>query len=618
MKTNSINNKFIYLFIFLFTFGLYANSISNGYSFDDNLITDNFQQKKSFADIFTSFSFVNKYKNISFAYRPVVLASFAIENLFVQNNPAVSHFVNVLLYAIICMLIYYLFSLLFPDINKFVFLATIIIFIVHPLHTEPVNNIKSRDELLTALFGVLTLIQYFKFLKNKKIISIVLVIIFSLLGIFSKLSFLVYLALIPAIYLIFTEKVKAKHLIFFGFLFIISFLSLRIAKHFLLNHDTFIRHYEFFENPLYQMPFLQRIPAGFHIPLYYFFLLFSPFKLSFYYGYNMIPIYNWSNLLPYVGILFFGLLVYLFFKTRRKYPFLSFGIAILLINSFAVSNIMILLPGIVAERFFFLGVLGFAMIVAYFIYRIFVKFNWIKEGRFRSSLIFVFLILIFSSPFIYKSYTRNQDWKSSESLVKADIPHLKNAAKANETMGAIYFSQFRKTHDRDYLIPAKKYYLQCVKVYPEYGAAWNNLAFINQFFGNWAKAEEDYLQAYKCNPKNAILLFNLAKFYQSQNKPQEAKQYYKEAIFVNPDVPDLIPYLKLFIVKENLIDEFIPYLKNIIHTNDNYMLQLLLIDLYNEKKDYNQMILQLNETYKKYPTEQLKQYKKEINRIFKK
>ncbi len=366
------------------------------------------------------------------------------------------------------------------------------------------------------------------------------------------------------------------------------------------------------------MSFSQRIPAGFYIPLYYFFLLFLPFKLSFYYGYNMIPIYNWSNLFPYVGILFFGLLGYLFFKTRRKYPFLSFGIAILLINSFAVSNIITLLPGIVAERFFFLGVLGFAIIVAYFIYRILVKFYWIKEGRFHSNLIFVFLIFIFSLPFIYKSYSRNKDWESTETLVKADIPHLKNAAKANETMGSIYLSQFRKSLNSSLLISAQKYYLQCVTVYPEYAAAWNNLAFINRFFGNWAKAEEDYLHAYQCNPKNAILLLNLANFYQARNKPQEAKRYYKEAILVNPDIPELIPYLKLFIVKENLIDEFIPFLKDIIYTNDNYILQLLLIDLYNEKKDYNQMILQLNETYKKHPTEQLKQYKKEINQIFKK
>ena len=168
------------------------------------------------------------------------------------------------------------------------------------------------------------------------------------------------------------------------------------------------------------------------------------------------------------------------------------------------------------------------------------------------------------------------------------------------------------------LIPAKKYYEQCLKVYPKYAAAWNNLAFINRYFGNINEVEKDYLKAYKYNNTNVITIFNLAVFYQSRNNYKEAEKYYKKAIRINPDTPELVSYLKVFIIKENLTDEFIPYLKELIDSTDNYNLQLLLIDLYNNKKDYNQMLIQLNKTYKKHPTNQLKQYLDEINRIFKK
>jgi len=563
---------------------------------------------------------VNKNKDISFAYRPIVLASFVVENLFVKNSPQVSHFINVLLYAIICVLVFNFLILLFPTVNKFVLLFTITIFIIHPLHTEPVDNIKSRDELLTGLFGILALIQYLKFLKHKKAFSVILLIIFSLLGIFSKLSFLIYAALIPVIYLIFSEKIKIKKLIIVIILIVIPYFLFRIGKYFLLDHDTLIRHYEFFENPLFQTSLLMRIPAGFSIMMDYLFILIYPFKLSFYYGYNVVPIHSWSNLLPYIGILFYGGLGYLFFKIRRQNSFLAFGIAVLIINSFAVSNILSPLPGVVAERFFFFGVLAFAMGIAYFSFFVLKKLNWIntRNTLFKLKPVSIFLLILFLFPFVYKTYARNFDWSSTETLFKADISHLENSAKANESMGSIYLSKFRISRNSSLLMPAKRYYLQCVKVYPQYAAAWNNLGFINRYFGNLVEAEKDYLNAHKYNPENVITVFNIATFYQAQNNTEKAKQFYKKAIRINPDIPDLLPYLKAFIIKENLTDEFIPYLKELIDSTDNYNLQLLLIDLYNSKKDYNRMIIQLKKTYKKHPTAQLKQYLKEINRIFKK
>ena len=213
MKLNLTNTKIIYLFIFVFSFLLYSNSISNGYSFDDKLITDNFNQGKTISDAFSSFSFVSKSKGISFAYRPVVLSSFVIENYFVKNNPHFSHFINILLYAIISVLIFYFLSLLFPETDKYIFLLAVVIFIIHPLHTEPVNNIKSRDELLVSLFGFLSLIQYLKLIKTKKIIHFLLLIIFALLGIFSKLSIFVYLAFIPIIHLFVNKKISVKNIL---------------------------------------------------------------------------------------------------------------------------------------------------------------------------------------------------------------------------------------------------------------------------------------------------------------------------------------------------------------------------------------------------------------------
>jgi len=620
MELKITNTKIIYLFIFIFSFLLYSNSISNGYSFDDKLITDNFNQEKTISDAFTSFSFVNKMKGISFAYRPVVLSSFVIENYFVKNNPHFSHFINVLLYSIISLLIFYFLSLLFPETNKFIFLLAVIIFIVHPLHTEPVNNIKSRDELLVSLFGFLSLIQYLKFLKTKRIFHFLLLIIFALIGIFSKLSIFIYIAFIPIIYLFKNKNVKTKQILMILFVFIFSFLIFKITKKFLLDHDSLVRNYEYYENPLYFLSYIKRIPAGFVVILYYLSLLINPFKLSFYYGFDVILINDWGNILPYFGILLFIGLIYLSFKLFRKNPLISFGITIIILNGFAVSNIFMTLPGIVAERFFFFGVLGYAIILSFLIFKIIKQINWINIEKNKTHFKPIAFVILFTllAPFIYKTYSRNQEWDSTETLFKADIAHLENSAKANEAIGSIYLEKFRKTNDGKNLVSAKKYYEQCVKIYPKYAAAWNNLGFINRYFGNLDKAEEAYLKAYKYTPNNIINIFNLAVFYQSQNNIEEAKKFYKKALCLDPDVPNLITYVKVFIIKNNLADEFIPFMQDCIKNNENYNLQLLLIDLYNFKKDYNSMLLQLNKTYKKYPNNQLKKYINTVNQIFKK
>jgi len=613
MEKYLVGNKFIFLFIFLFSFGLYFNSIFNGYSFDDNLITDNFKTKKSISDILTSFSYINKSKNISFAYRPVVIFSFLIDNMISENNPHVSHFINILIYAITCVLVFYFLNLMFPSVSKFILLLTTVIFIIHPVHAEAVNNIKSRDELLVGFFGFLMLIQYLKFLNKRKIFYIFLLVIFSILGVLSKKSFFVYPAIMVVIYFLHEKKISWKQITFLLIFLTFLFFSIRLFKSFFVT-THFIRHYEYFENPLYLLSFWDRLAAGPFIFLYYLKIVLLPWHLKFYYGYDVVPIYSWKDFLPYIGIAVAIIMLFMVIRFWKKNPFLSFGLIIILINGAAVSNILSSLPGIIAERFFFFGILGYGIILSYIFFKI-LEYDKHKQKNRLGIKLGIFILSILLLMYTYLTFKRNKEWYSMETLIESDIPHLKNSAKANETAASVYFSKFKTSHNVNFLILAKKHYLQCIKIYPKYAAAWNNLGFIYEYFRDSIEAEKSFLKAYKYSG-NSVVIFNLARFYQLQNKQEKAKQFYKEAIRTNPDIPNLIPFLKIFIMKENMIDEFIPYLKNLIQGNDNYTLRLLLIDLYNQKKDYNNMILLFDETYKKYPTKQLKQYKKELEQIF--
>lgn len=107
------------------------------------------------------------------------------------------HFNNVLFYMISVLVIFGLLrNHLLKHNTDWAFLATLI-FAVHPIHTEVVANIKSRDEIFSIIFMALTLSFAFRYMENRKITDILLGGIMFFLALLSKEYALVLLPLIP-------------------------------------------------------------------------------------------------------------------------------------------------------------------------------------------------------------------------------------------------------------------------------------------------------------------------------------------------------------------------------------------------------------------------------------
>ena len=98
-----------HFFLFLFSFLLFANCIPNDYNLDDELVTKNHvltsKGVASIPEIFSS-SYYKDQSGYEYEYRPIVLSSFAVEHQFFGDNATISHFINVFLYALVCVFIY--------------------------------------------------------------------------------------------------------------------------------------------------------------------------------------------------------------------------------------------------------------------------------------------------------------------------------------------------------------------------------------------------------------------------------------------------------------------------------------------------------------------------------
>ena len=143
------------------SFLLYVNTLKHEYTIDDLIVvTSNKltqQGVSAIPDIF-SHSYMFGYNGREDeSYRPLTLTTFALEKSMFDANSSASHFIQVLLYALTILVLFrYLVRLLGEDRLTLVALITLL-FAVHPLHTEVVANVKSRDELMCALFLFLSL-----------------------------------------------------------------------------------------------------------------------------------------------------------------------------------------------------------------------------------------------------------------------------------------------------------------------------------------------------------------------------------------------------------------------------------------------------------------------------
>lgn len=543
----------ICLFLTFLSFIYYGNTLRNGYSLDDVYVTNNEQVKKGFSalpEIFSSlytFQIFEEGKPLNFGYRPVVKATFAIEYAFFGKNPHISHLINILLYVLTVCLVFLIFRLLLNQIYHqyviFPLLATII-FLIHPIHTEVVSSLKNRDELLSFLFGLLALILFYHFVSGKGFHYLILGFVSFIIAYLSKSSAIAFLAIIPFL-LWFMPQVNRKKIIVVGVLLIITWLGIKLSVAQMFP-DRY-RPKQIVENPMLNFNQFERIPTGIFILLFYLKMIFLPYPMRFYYGYNLFPVKGWDDPVVWISLmLHLGLLALAIYSFRR-WRWLFWGIFIYLIFISMYTNIVRLIMGIAADRFLYAPSLGFSLIVAGLLLKMpqnnYDLRRFTQKAVIRTMLILLFLLL---TTFVL-TIQRNIQWRSQESLVKHDIRFLKNSARANYIYAGMLKNEALKDaqdkngfHSWEKVEQSLEHYRQAIKVYPGYYQAYNMMGLVYfEFYQNQEKALSYFKKAIELNPSYVPALGNLAWTLFKMKNYQQAEKYYREAIQLSPDNPKL-------------------------------------------------------------------------------
>ncbi len=507
----------------------YINTVKNGYSVDDSLVTfNNKKVEKGWAgigEILTTPMDANRGQ--SYSYRPVAVITFALEHQFFGANPGISHFINLVFYLLTVILLFFILNRLKRNPSAtWPFWATLI-FALHPLHNEVVNSLKNRDELLAfavALWAFWSAIQYLE--KKKWYYLLIGALAFSL-AVFAKVSAVPMVFIIP-LALWFTGKASLKQAVGIFFLFF-AFGSLRNLWMLYQFGGQPTREYLYFENPLYFSDSLvEHIPAVFYSFFFYVKMLFWPVPLISYYGFQQVPLEGWSNPVLYLGIALLALSVGYIIKRWKKREIGVLGVAIFIAAIFPYLNLPFPAPGIVAERFAYAGVLGFSLFIAHGVTQ--------SKGllsRWGTLVVSIFLLMA-----ILYNINRNQDWTDEMTLYRTDVKKADQSAKMHSLLASALFEKMQQNpsqvNQRE-IQEALQHFQRSVEIDTSLASSYNNIGSILYSFRKQPlKAIPYFEKAVQIEPQMATYYYNLGSAYETLGQMEQALEHFRLTVYHEP------------------------------------------------------------------------------------
>jgi hypothetical protein len=549
----------------------YANTFNNDYALDDTpIIKENESVQQGFQGIPTILSsdaFASLYHQQNSEqqlsggrYRPLSIVTFAIEQqLFGSpeevNNPShhlarIRHIGNVLLYILsVIFLLYFLRSYIFKE-KPIIAFITALLFLVHPIHTEVVANIKSRDEILSFLFVILTLIYVFRYADSKKPQQLILSLIFYFLAFLSKEYAIGLLVFIPMLFYIVRGDTLQKS-ITKAIPFLVVAIVYILIRYSTVGFGSTTENTEVMNNPFLYATTPEKWATKIEILIRYMRLLFYPHPLSCDYSYATIPYTNFSDSMVWLSIVvhlsLIVVMIILFFKRN----ILSFAIGFYLLNLLLISNLIFDIGGTMGERLVYNSSLGLVMVIA-----IFMEFL-LRQLKYPSLLSIVVGSAIGSLLIVWcaiKDHERNAQWKDDKTLFLADVKTVPNSVSANGNAGKNYIDMSQlpenKNKPQEHLLldTGIAYLNKAVSIHPQFVNGLLNLGYAFMFKKEYEKAKSyvDSAKAiYDTNPYVDSIYRDIGSGLSNDaismisTQPAKAVVYFKRATEIAPNDIDL-------------------------------------------------------------------------------
>ena len=535
------------IIVSLLDFILYYNTVHHDYVLDDfSLISENTVTTKGLKGISTIFQNhyrVGYYLIDDGIYRPLSVAMFALEWQLSPNNPHLSHWINVIFYVFTGWLLFITLSKLLKDYNLVVPFLISLLFISHPVHSEVVANIKSRDELLGFLLTIASLYYLIKYFEKNKIYHLIVVSFLFFGALLAKETAITMILLLPITCYLFINQSLKKNILPFVFLLIPVIVFLIIRNIVLSENDS-----TYIVTPLENLllstnNITNRIATEIKIMGDYILLLIYPKNLLYDRSYGQIKIVNFSDIKVILTLLFLIFTsIFCFIKILKK-DLIAFGILIFIITMSLFSNFIFTIGVAMADRFLYFASLGFAFIIVILFLKItktklsFEKYKSISNFFSTNIKLFAFLIplILFYS---FRTIERNKDWKDNLTLFSNDLIKMPNNSRAhsfygNELIRTVAFNETDSILKRNYYLRSVNELKRSVYIYPNQSAEVFESIGIGYLKLKEYDSSEFYLK--KALVLNPNLISNLGDVYFAKGDYKKAIHFYLKQVKISPN-----------------------------------------------------------------------------------
>jgi protein O-mannosyl-transferase len=384
-------------------------------------------------------------------------------------------------------------------------LAAMLIYLAHPIHTEVVTSIVGRSDLFATCF---LLSAWLLFRRGHTLWPAVL----FALALLSKENAIVFPAILILEFFLrrgadgssSTPRLSLRRLAVM-IAIAVAYLALRLS---VLGRLGVPASAQYMGG---QLTYIERLMTSGRVFLESLKLLFIPIDVAGDYDFNAIPIANLASWDAWIGLLLIAGIIFGAFLYKRRNWVASLGILFGFLVYVPVSNWIMPISVLIAERFLYLPLIGLSLTAA-------ILFSGIREWRLQR-LIGAGVLITATVLCISHNYTRRNDFTFFSNMVRVEP----NSAKARLGYGfALLGAGFRDD--------AARQFEAGLRIIPDSPDLLTKLAMTKMTTTGCNDAWPLLKRSLQVNPSRGDTRRRMGDCYFKEGKIQEAELMYREAV----------------------------------------------------------------------------------------
>lgn len=519
------------------SFLVYANTLKFGYALDDYAaILENKSTMKGWAAIGEIFKTSYRYGYIFIAddlYRPITKSVFAIQWALAPNKPFLAHLTNVVVFMLTCVFSYRFLSDVLKGNNALAFIISIL-FASMPIHTEVVANIKSLDELLGMMFGVLAMHSFYRYGINSGLKHMLKGSLYFVLAMLSKESSITLLAVFPLVIYFFTDKNLKELVAPVGASLVAALLFLMMRQN-AIGFNQFSLPPSFTDNMLMAAPdTITKYTTAVFLLGRYLLKMIIPLGLTFDLSYPAIPFAGVTDIGFIVSaLLLVGMLVLALFQFKSKNA-LSFALLFFFVTASVSSNIFVIIGTHWGERLMYLPSWGICIALVLGLRFLVEKFLASNKNA---------LLIILAIPVVLYSgmtFARNGVWENNETLYRSGLISAPNSTRVQYYIGNYLIKDdvlAGKTpqQQEQTLKEGISYLKRSVELNPTFTDAWNQMGLAYFRLKDNAASKAAFNKGIAANVNEPTIYNNLGNVLFSEKDYKACIDVFQKAVRLNPN-----------------------------------------------------------------------------------